>query len=165
MQYYMAYIGLGSNLQNPQQQIHSALNALEDVPQSQGLKCSPWYKSLAIGPGDQPDYINAVACLETRLQPIELLTQLQDIENTHGRQREIRWGARTLDLDLLLYGDICLETKTLQLPHPEMLNRNFVLYPLMDIAPKLKLPSGQFIEEAAKKLSMDGLEQLATDIE
>jgi 2-amino-4-hydroxy-6-hydroxymethyldihydropteridine diphosphokinase len=162
MSTHTAFIGLGSNLQSPEQQINSALTALEALPHCHGLSCSPWYSSAAIGPGEQPDYINAVARLETQLAPLALLAQLQKIENDHGRQRDIRWGARTLDLDLLLYDNVCMTTKELQLPHPEMLKRNFVLYPLRDIAPDLVLPNKQHIDSAAKALSMEGL-KLITD--
>ena len=164
MSYHTAYIGLGSNLQNPHLQIRTALNELEQLPQSKQLTCSPWYSSTAVGPGDQPDYINAVAHLQTRFSPLELLEQLQQVENQHGRQREVRWGARTLDLDLLLYDDIRMDTKALQLPHPEILNRNFVLYPLMDLAPEFMLPNGQSVKEAATVLPMTGLRQLTTDV-
>ncbi len=165
MQKHTAYIGLGSNLQNPRLQIRSALHALEHTPQSEDIMCSPWYSSTAIGPGTQPDYINAVVSLQTTLTPLALLEHLQTIENLHGRQRDIRWGARTLDLDLLLYDDICMDTKTLQLPHPEILHRNFVIYPLMDLAPEFMFSNGQRIEEVAKTLSMTGLKRLTTEIE
>ena len=158
--YRCAYIGLGSNLQNPSQQIHSALHALEQLSHCRKVRCSHWYGSKAIGPGEQPDYINAAVYLETELSPIELLHALQAIENTHGRQREIRWGARTLDLDLLLYDSECMHTPELQLPHPEILNRNFVLYPLHDLSPELIFPNGQSLSDALKPVTMDGMYRL-----
>ncbi len=145
--YSLAFIGLGSNLGDPVLQLTSALNELAQLGLSKNLVCAPWYRSKAIGPGDQPDYINTVAQLETRLAPIDLLKALQGIENTHGRQRTIRWGARTLDLDLLLYDNICLNSDELQLPHPEMRTRGFVLLPLHDLAPNLVLPYGGTVSE------------------
>lgn len=157
--YSTVYIGLGSNLENPEAQINSALSALQTLPNSQGLQCSHWYRSKAIGPGEQPDYINAAASLETQLSPFELLHQLQRIENDHGRQRNIRWGARTLDLDLLLYGNICIDTEELHIPHPEMTNRNFVLYPLQDISPALIFPNGQSLSTVIENVSMSGIQR------
>jgi 2-amino-4-hydroxy-6-hydroxymethyldihydropteridine diphosphokinase len=155
--YRTTYIGLGSNLDNPQRQIQSALNALAELPESRHLRCSDWYRSKAIGPGEQADYINAVVSLDTCLTPLVLLDQLQSIENHHGRQRHIRWGARTLDLDLLLYADICLNNDRLQLPHPEIMNRNFVLYPLNDLAPELIFPDGQTVKQQLTKIPMTDL--------
>jgi 2-amino-4-hydroxy-6-hydroxymethyldihydropteridine diphosphokinase len=162
--YHTSYIGLGSNLENPQTQINSAIKALASLPQSRDLACSHYYASKAIGPGKQADYINAVVKLDTQLSPLALLKQLQDIENSHGRQRNIRWGARTLDLDLLLYENTCMDTKELQLPHPEMANRNFVLYPLQDIAPRLLLPCGQSLASMVNKLSMSDLSRIEKTI-
>ncbi len=159
MSYHTVYIGLGSNLESPQAQINSALTALQALPQSQYLQCSHWYSSKAIGPGEQPDYINAVAALETQLSPLALLHELQGIENAHGRQRDIRWGARTLDLDLLLYDNVCIETEELHIPHPEMTKRNFVLYPLYDVAPSLILPDGQAVSTLIESTSMSGIQR------
>lgn len=158
--YHTTYIGLGSNLESPANQIKSALASLEALPHCQHVQCSPWYSSLAVGPGEQPDYINAVVRLETQLAPVDLLHQLQAIENKHGRQRSIRWGARTLDLDLLLYDNVSINTEELQLPHPEINNRNFVIYPLYDLAPELILPNGQKLSDVASQLSMAGLHKI-----
>lgn len=134
------FIGLGSNLDEPAEQIKEALNALSQLPSSKSLRCAPWYSSKAIGPGDQPDYINTVVSMETTLRPAALLDQLQFIEKHHGRQRNIRWGARTLDLDILLYGNEIISTDSLEIPHTEMTRRGFVLQPLFDLAPNLTLP-------------------------
>ncbi len=131
------YIGLGSNLLNPMQQILQALEALRDLPQSKLHGCSRFYGSTAIGPGEQDDYVNAVAALDTDLQPQQLLKALQALEAEHGRQRTITWGPRTLDLDLLLYGDLVLDSDELHLPHPRMWERPFVLFPLGELAPQL----------------------------
>lgn len=153
-----AYIGLGSNLEHPRQQIQAALDALEALPDCHSLRCAPWYQSKAIGPEGQPDYINTVAHIKTTLAPLTLLHQLQTIENTQGRQRHIRWGARTLDLDLLLYDNILLNTDTLQLPHPEMQKRNFVLLPLHDLEPELILPDGKDVKSLVQQVGHHDLQ-------
>lgn len=158
--YHTAYIGLGSNLGNPVLQLNTAINALEKLAPSKALLCSPFYTSTAIGPGEQPDYINAVVKLKTQLSPLALLHQLQHIEQQQGRQREVRWGARTLDLDLLLYDELTMDSNELQIPHPEMINRNFVLYPLYDVAPELVLSDTQNLAQIIQKTSTSGLRQL-----
>lgn len=136
------YIGLGSNLEDPALQLQRAIAALRILPQSHLLTVSPLYRSRAIGPGDQPDYRNAVAALDTGLEPLALLDRLQAIEQAQGRIRTVRWAARTLDLDLLLYGDRVIANTRLQVPHPRMGERAFVLRPLADLAPDLILPGG-----------------------
>lgn len=136
------YIGLGSNLEQPRQQLDRAHRALSELPGSELITCSSYYTTAAVGPGQQPDYQNAVAELTTTLPPLALLDELQRIENEQGRRREVRWGARTLDLDLLLYGDRALDSTRLTLPHPRLHERRFVLEPLAEIAPQLLLPSG-----------------------
>lgn len=141
------YIGIGSNLDNPRQQVAAAVAALEQLPHSQLVAVSPWYRSASLGPGDQPDYINGVARIATTLPPESLLTALQDIENRQGRRRDIRWGPRTLDLDILLYGDDTLASPRLTVPHPQLKQRNFVLVPLHDLAPALQLPDGTILAE------------------
>ena len=162
MQKTIAYIGLGSNLDQPLANIKQAAEALDQIPQSQLLALSPLYQSKAIGPGEQPDYVNAAAALETQLSPLELLHQLQAIENKQGRKRgPIRWVARTLDLDLLLFDSMTLETEELTIPHPRMTERNFVLFPLRDLAtqlsPALALPDGRSIADLAQNCSDDGI--------
>ena len=136
-----AFIGIGSNLENPVAQVQQALEAFATIPKTHMLCCSPLYRSEPLGPPNQPDYINAVARLETELTPDHLLAALQKIENNHGRVRTIRWGPRTLDLDLLLYDDHIQDDPHLTLPHPRMHERAFVLYPLYDIAPDLVIPT------------------------
>lgn len=136
-----SYIGLGSNLQNPIQQINSAIEGLAQMPQSSLIKCSSFYKSPPMGPQDQPDYINAVAAVDTQLTAQQLLQQLFAIEEQHGRQRgPQRWTARTLDLDLLLYEQEIINSAELIVPHPGIVQRNFVLYPLFEIAPQISIP-------------------------
>lgn len=136
------FIGLGSNLERPREQLERALRALAELPDCRLGQVSPFYGNPAVGPGKQPDYVNAVAELFTELAPADLLARLQHIENIQGRVRTERWGARTLDLDLLLYGAEIIDTPTLQVPHPRMRDRNFVLYPLRDLAPDLHFPDG-----------------------
>lgn len=138
-----AYIGLGSNLDNPRQQVERALAALTQIGATHLLAASPLYRTRAIGPGQQPDFINGVAKIATTLAPHDLLDALQAIEQAHQRVRTLRWGPRTLDLDLLLYGDEVIDSERLQVPHPQLTRRNFVLCPLADLEPELTLPSGE----------------------
>ena len=151
------YIGLGSNLQNPLQQVEQAITELDQIADSQLVAHSGWYQSSAVGPGQQPDYINGVAKLSTRLSPEALLAALQAIENRHQRQRTVRWGARTLDLDLLLFGDQEINTPTLTVPHPRIAERNFVLYPLAELDPKLVIPPDQPLAQWLASSNRDGL--------
>jgi len=141
------YIGLGSNLGDPQQQVNQALLELAALPDCELLQHSQLYRSDPVGPQDQPDYINAVAKLRTRLQPEALLDQLQALERSHHRVRGQHWGARTLDLDILLFGDLQIDSARLNVPHPYMNKRSFVLYPLQEIAPDLRLPNGNSINQ------------------
>jgi 2-amino-4-hydroxy-6-hydroxymethyldihydropteridine diphosphokinase len=136
-----AYVGLGANLEDPVQQVRCACDELSSIPATRILACSPLYKSAPLGLQDQPDYVNAVAALATRLSAMELLAALRAIELQHGRRRDgIRWGPRSLDLDILLYGGLQQETPELTLPHPGLHERAFVLYPLYDVAPELEVP-------------------------
>ena len=138
-----AYIALGSNLQQPAQQLRNAVAAIAQLRESRIDSVSSIYRSPAVGPGVQPDYLNAVLRLDTRLPPLALLEALQQIELSQGRIRGERWAARSLDLDILLYGDHLIDTTRLRVPHPEMKHRNFVLYPLAEIAGlNLVLPDG-----------------------
>ncbi len=156
----IAYIGLGSNLEAPVNQVETAITELARIRQSRLLRSSSLYRSAPLGPTDQPDYINAVAALQTSLLADELLTELQQLENSHQRVREERWGPRTLDLDLLLYGDEIIKSERLTVPHPGLSERNFVLVPLLEIAPDLILPDNQALVEMAKTISRDSLQQL-----
>lgn len=156
---HTAYIGLGSNLDDPRRQVETALAELGRLPRSHLKAASSLYQSRPLGP-PQPDYINAVAALETDLAPLELLDQLQSLEERHRRVRVERWGPRTLDLDLLLYDDQVIDQPRLQVPHPELHRRAFVLYPLAEIAPDLALPSGTPIGSLLAGHSQDGLTRL-----
>lgn len=159
---HIAYIGLGSNLDEPAKQITSALHELAGLAGTQLVKSSPLYRSDPMGPADQPDYVNAVAALETCFDPLELLQALQAIEANHGRVRSgERWGPRTLDLDILLYADRVLDEPLLTIPHPGLHERAFVLYPLFDVAPDLLIPQQGKLEELIKKCPAAGLEKLA----
>jgi 2-amino-4-hydroxy-6-hydroxymethyldihydropteridine diphosphokinase len=138
-----AYIALGSNLHKPSQQLRSAITSLKKLSGSRLDAVSRVYRSAAVGPGEQPDYLNAVVRLETPLSARELLSTLQGLETAQGRVRSERWGPRTLDLDILLFDDCTMNTPELTIPHPAMAQRNFVLYPLRDVAKgKLVLPDG-----------------------
>ncbi|MCW9709784.1 2-amino-4-hydroxy-6-hydroxymethyldihydropteridine diphosphokinase [Avibacterium sp. 21-586] len=145
------YIALGSNLATPVQQLENALQALQQLPHSQLLAVSHFYQSKPLGPQDQPDYVNAVACLATALAPLDLLDQLQRIEQEQGRVRLRRWGERTLDLDILLYGDQIIQSERLTVPHYDMQNREFVIVPLYDIAPNLTLPDGKNVVDLVQQ--------------
>ncbi|MBR9909527.1 MAG: 2-amino-4-hydroxy-6-hydroxymethyldihydropteridine diphosphokinase [Gammaproteobacteria bacterium] len=155
-----AYIALGSNLDNPWAQVNQALAALAAIPHSRLLAQSCWYRSEAMGPVEQPDFINGVALLETGLQPHALLDQLQAIEASQKRVRDVHWGPRTLDLDLLLYGDQVISSERLQVPHPGLGQRNFVLYPLADISPQLTLPSGESLASLLRQCGASGLTRI-----
>ena len=154
------YIGLGSNLDNPINQVQRAAEALAQLSQTELSQLSPWYRSSPIGPAGQEDYINGVAQIRTQLTPLELLDALQAIESDHQRVRIERWGARTLDLDILLYGDQSIDLPRLQIPHIEMYQRNFVLQPLYDIAPALHFPDDSSLISRLNSCPANGLEQL-----
>jgi len=128
-----AFVGLGSNLQQPIRQLSEAVAAIARLPETRLGPISSVYSSAAVGPGEQPDYLNAALGLDTGLDPAALLAALQNIERAQGRVRTIRWGARTLDLDILLYGNACIQTPALSIPHPALAQRSFVLYPLAEI--------------------------------
>lgn len=135
------FIALGSNLHQPVQQVLSAINRLKVEKDLSVTAISSLYETPPMGPQDQPNYINAVVKASTTLQPLALLTLLQSIENHHGRNRDTgRWGARTLDLDILLYGQHCSTDPVLTLPHPGIAVRGFVLHPLFEIEPPLVIP-------------------------
>ncbi|MEE6075329.1 2-amino-4-hydroxy-6-hydroxymethyldihydropteridine diphosphokinase [Avibacterium paragallinarum] len=145
------YIALGSNLATPVQQLENALQALQQLPHSQLVAVSHFYQSKPLGPQDQPDYVNAVACLATVLAPLDLLDQLQRIEQEQGRVRLRRWGERTLDLDILLYGDEIIQSERLTVPHYDMQHREFVIVPLYEIAPNLTLPDGKNVADLVQQ--------------
>ena len=155
------YIGLGSNLATPLEQLRSALAALAALPHTSLAAQSSFYASDPLGPADQPRYVNAVAALDTELSPLSLLDALQTIELEQGRTRKAeRWGPRTLDLDILLFGERLLDEPRLTVPHYHMHARAFVLYPLAEIAPALQLPDGRALTELLSACPYLGLERL-----
>jgi 2-amino-4-hydroxy-6-hydroxymethyldihydropteridine diphosphokinase len=134
------FVGIGSNKQDPPAQVDKAFMALQDLPGTALVARSSLYLSAPFGPVEQPDFVNAVAHLETELGVSELFRRLQAIEELHGRRRGIRWGPRVIDLDLLVFADELIDTATLTVPHPGIAERNFVLLPLQEIAPDLIIP-------------------------
>ena len=136
----IAYIALGANLGDPATTVRAAFGALANLPESRVLHCSSLYRTAPVGLADQPEFINAVAKLETTLAPEALLDALHEIEQRFGRVRAERNGPRTLDLDLLLYDDQFIDLPRLTLPHPRLHLRAFVLQPLAEIAPDLAIP-------------------------
>lgn len=151
------YIGLGSNLATPEQQLDAALHALAQLPQSRLVRCSAYYSSAPLGPADQPRYSNAVALLETSLAPLQLLDHLQAIELNQGRERKAeRWGPRTLDLDILLFGERIISDERLCVPHYHMHARPFVLLPLAELCPaQLRLPDGRSLADLLSNCPVD----------
>lgn len=160
-----AYIGLGSNLENPRQQLSNALRALTQLPDTTVAATSALYQSAPVGPQNQPDYLNAVVALDTELEALVLLEHLQAIETHQGRVRKEHWGARTVDLDILLFGNEVISSARLTVPHPYLKERSFVLYPLADINPNLQLPDGQLLQDLVKLCPPTGLTRLSATIE
>ncbi|WP_369788978.1 2-amino-4-hydroxy-6-hydroxymethyldihydropteridine diphosphokinase [Rouxiella sp. WC2420] len=152
------YIALGSNLAKPLDQVNCALEALAHLPRTRLIQTSSFYRSKPLGPQDQPDYLNAVVALDTLLPAHELLDSTQSIELNQGRVRKAeRWGPRTLDLDMLLYGNEIIGTERLIVPHYDMKNREFMLYPLAEIAPELVFPDGESLQQLLERVPMNGL--------
>ncbi|OYV55285.1 MAG: 2-amino-4-hydroxy-6-hydroxymethyldihydropteridine diphosphokinase [Legionella sp. 21-45-4] len=148
------YLGLGSNLRSPERQLHHALTALRCIPHTTIEKQSRPLFSQAMGLRAQPNYCNAVVLINTTLPPEKLLQFCQHIEASQGRVRKKRWGSRTLDIDILLYDTLEYHSPTLTLPHPQLLQRDFVLIPLLSLAPSLCLPNGHPLQGA-----LNGLER------
>ena len=159
-----AYVGIGSNLDDPLTHVLQAFRDLDAIPQSRGVARSPLYRSKPLGPHDQPDYINAVAALETALTAADLLRALQAIEAAHGRIRQQHWGPRTLDLDLLLYDDLVRQDPALTLPHPRLHERAFVLRPLYAIAPDLVIPGRGAVRRLLRACSLLGIEPVGANL-
>jgi 2-amino-4-hydroxy-6-hydroxymethyldihydropteridine diphosphokinase len=151
----LVYIGLGANLDQPQQQLEQAFIELARLPNSALIAQSSLYHSKPVGPQDQPDYVNAVALLETQLEPLDLLDALQQLEQDHGRIRKRHWGERTLDLDIILIDDCVIDNERLKVPHPFAQQRSFVLYPLSEITPELVFPNGKTLEQLLTELDND----------
>lgn len=157
----IAYIGLGSNLATPKEQLKSARMAIDALDETAELKFSSLYRSPPMGPQDQPDYVNAVMAIKTALSPIKLLRNLQKIESDQGRVRKgEQWGPRTLDLDILLYSSDVINIPDLIVPHYGMAVRAFVLYPLLEIAPDLIIPELGAVKDCVDKCPLGGLERM-----
>ncbi|HDR2351031.1 TPA: 2-amino-4-hydroxy-6-hydroxymethyldihydropteridine diphosphokinase [Enterobacter asburiae] len=149
----LAYIAIGSNLASPLEQVNAAVQALGEIPQSKIVAVSSFYRTPPLGPQDQPDYLNAAVVLETALDAETLLDNTQRIELQQGRVRKAeRWGPRTLDLDIMLFGHETISTERLTVPHYDMKNRGFMLWPLFEVAPDLIFPDG-----ISLKSILDGL--------
>jgi 2-amino-4-hydroxy-6-hydroxymethyldihydropteridine diphosphokinase len=154
----LAYVGLGSNLSAPEKQIKHAVALLSHIKNTKLSDLSSLYFSRPMGPQDQPDYMNAVAALQTELSPLELLDELQAIENKAGRVRkDNRWGARILDLDILLFDNDIINHQRLTVPHYGLELREFVLLPLAEISPELMLPNGKSILALSQDIDTNGL--------
>ncbi|WP_312626187.1 2-amino-4-hydroxy-6-hydroxymethyldihydropteridine diphosphokinase [Scandinavium sp.] len=148
------YIAVGSNLASPLDQVNAAIAALGEIPETKIASVSSFYRTPPLGPQDQPDYLNAAVALDTRLEPEILLDNTQRIESRQGRVRkEERWGPRTLDLDIMLFGDAVIHTDRLTVPHYDMHNRGFMLWPLAEIAPDLIFPDGTSLTSLLQTLN------------
>lgn len=157
---HIAFIGLGSNLEDPHRQLQHAFSDIERLPDTQLIARSSRYRSAPLGLLNQPDFINAVAKIATRLKPYDLLKALLDIEHQHGRKRTVRNAPRTLDLDVLLYDDEQLHEHGLTIPHPQMHLRAFVLHPLLEIAPDANIPGRGRAKELLSACQDQVLEKL-----
>jgi len=156
----LVFIGLGSNIEDPLQQLKRAINTLKDDDRFSIQAISPLYSSKPVGPQDQPDFVNAVLSAQWQGAAETLLDRLQEIEQLHERKRLRHWGPRTLDLDILLFGTQQISSPRLEIPHKELHKRAFVLKPLADIAPDLTLPSGNSVTELLKQLPDEDLASL-----
>jgi len=145
-------IGIGSNLSDPISQVEQAIGHLSSLRDSRLLNVSDLYRNPPMGPAGQPDYVNAVALILTRLGARALLASLQDIERQQGRDRDggVRWGPRCIDLDILTYGQRKISEDGLSIPHPGISQRNFVLFPLLDVAPELQVPGMGKVRELVR---------------
>ena len=153
------YIGLGSNLADPAEQLREAIKSLAQLPHTSLSGVSSFYVSDSLLPG-QPRYTNAVAGIDTALEPLVLLDALQAIETDQGRERHERWGPRTLDLDIVVFGDRLIDEPRLKVPHYHMQARSFVLYPLAELAPGLVLADGRELNQLLAACPFQGLERV-----
>ena len=156
----MVVIGLGGNLADPRRRLCRALEALAALPETRLVGHSDLYGSAPVGPQDQPDFINAVAALETTLAPLALLDALQQLENAAGRERHRHWGERTLDLDILLWDQRTLDLPRLTVPHPELTRRAFVIGPLVDLLPDCRMPDGTPVADYWPAVAAQPLQRL-----
>ena len=157
----IAFIALGSNLQDPVQQVKRAFDAIAHLSETALLKQSSLYRTAPVGYDNQPDFINAVVKAKTTLAPEALMRHLLAIETQFGRERPFPNAPRILDLDLLLYNGLCMQSDLLTLPHPRMQDRGFVMLPLAEIAADLVLPSGESVVELAKNFQQQDIQILS----
>ena len=157
----ICYIGIGANLNDPAKQVRTAINSIGQINETTLIDSSSLYQSVPMGPQDQPDYVNAVAKVETLLAAEDLLDSLQSIENQQGRIRKSeRWGPRIIDLDIITFGNKTINSKRLTVPHYGIRERNFVLLPLKEIAPDFSLPSGESIDALLSQVDLQGIMKL-----
>lgn len=157
---HRAYIALGSNLQDPEQQVLRALEELNGLPQTRVVAKSALYRTAPVGYDNQPDFVNAAAEVHTELEPLALLRALLALETTHGRERPFPNAPRVLDLDLLFYDDLAMHEPELTLPHPRLHERSFVLFPLTDIAPDLAVPGKGTVRTLLEALPDQGVQRM-----
>lgn len=156
-----AYVGIGSNLDDPENQVKRGLDALKDTPQTKLIARSKLYRSPPLGPQDQPEFVNAVAGLLTQLDAQSLLIELKSLERKLGRaEPAVRWGARIIDFDLLVFASERIDSETLRVPHPGIAKRAFVIAPLMDIAPSLDVPGVGRVEALESRIDMTSVRAL-----
>jgi 2-amino-4-hydroxy-6-hydroxymethyldihydropteridine diphosphokinase len=156
----VAFVGLGANLGEPQRQVQQAFRELDAIAHTRVVRTSSLYRSEPLGFADQPRFVNAVAQIETGLPAGRLLAELQAVEARHGRSRSFANAPRTLDLDLLLFGNLVIDTASLQVPHPRMHERAFVLLPLLEIAPDVAIPGQGPARLLLEKCTNQGVEKL-----
>lgn len=149
----LCYLALGSNLKNPQRQLRHAIHALRGLHDCDVLQVAGFYASKAWGRKVQPSFYNTVVSIRTRLTPEQLLARCQQIEIRQGRYRRVKWGARTIDIDILLYGQRQINQPQLTIPHPSMMARDFVLIPLLEIAPEIVLPNTRKVVDLSRHIS------------
>jgi 2-amino-4-hydroxy-6-hydroxymethyldihydropteridine diphosphokinase len=161
----IVYIGLGSNIEQPFLQIKKAIKALDELPETVVVRDSGYFKSWPMGPKDQPDYINAVLEIETTIDAIDLLKYCQQIEQQHGRIKLRHWGERTIDLDILLYADQQIKTENLTVPHPGILQRDFVYLPLLKLNPEVNVPGFGPLSSAVELADRQSIKKQSIDKE
>ena len=157
---HQAFIALGSNLEDPQAQVERALETIANTTNIKLIKASSLYRTVPVGYDNQPDFINAVAEIETDLNPLALLDRLLEIETQHGRERPFPNAPRVLDLDVLLYQGVATSSPALTLPHPRMHTRGFVMLPLAEIAPKISIGNHGYADDLAAKCDNQGVSKL-----